>query len=161
MKKIDAPTLIIGSDVAKAQPTEARIASQLRPRATGTGRFTLTVPADQLLPDSLYAALPVNNVIDGHVYEAGKDWRITIDYGKATIIRILSNMYADCRPRLELYTNYSIDTIVKNGITTGNLCSDAHLQAKPGELILYEIPKTYIPTMTNPPANPQQNPPNR
>jgi hypothetical protein len=90
-----------------------------------------------------------------------KNGIIAIDYGKATIIRILSNMYADCRPRLELYTNYSIDTIVKNGITTGNLCSDAQAKAKPGELILYEIPKTYIPTMTNPPANPQQNPPNR
>jgi hypothetical protein len=90
-----------------------------------------------------------------------KNGIIAIDYGKATIIRILSNMYADCRPRLELYTNYSIDTIVKNGITTGNLCSDANAKAKPGELILYEIPKTYIPTMTNPPANPQQNPPNR
>jgi hypothetical protein len=90
-----------------------------------------------------------------------KNGIIAIDYGKATIIRILSNMYADCRPRLELYTNYSIDTIVKNGITTGNLCSDAHQQAKPGELILYEIPKTYIPTMTNPPANPPPNPPNR
>jgi hypothetical protein len=90
-----------------------------------------------------------------------KNGIIAIDYGKATIIRILSNMYADCRPRLELYINYSIDTIVKNGITTGNLCSDANAKAKPGELILYEIPKTYIPTMTNPPANPQQNPPNR
>jgi len=90
-----------------------------------------------------------------------KNGVIAIDYGKATIVRILSNMYADCRPRLELYTNYSIDTIVKNGITTGNLCSDANAKAKPGELILYEIPKTYIPTMTNPPANPQQNPPNR
>jgi hypothetical protein len=88
-----------------------------------------------------------------------KNGIIAIDYGKATIIRILSNMYADCRPRLELYTNYSIDTIVKNGITTGNLCSDAHHQAKPGELILYEIPKTYIPTMTNPPANPAPKPP--
>src|ERR1700679_1565928 len=36
---------------------------------------------------------------------------ILVDTGNATTIRILSNMYADCRPRAELYTNYSIDTI--------------------------------------------------
>jgi hypothetical protein len=90
-----------------------------------------------------------------------KNGIILVDTGDATTIRILSNMYADCRPRGELYTDYSIATIVKTGITTGNLCSDAHAKAHPGELILYEIPKTYIPTMTNPPANPQQNPPNR
>lgn len=110
--------------------------------------------------EKLNVALRVDQI--GSVAMAtDKNGIIAIDYGKATIVRILSNMYADCRPRLELYTNYSIDTIVKTGITTGNLCSDAQAKAKPGELILYEIPKTYIPTMTNPPANPQQNPPNR
>jgi hypothetical protein len=103
--------------------------------------------------EKLNVALRVDQI--GSVAMAtDKNGIIAIDYGKATIIRILSNMYADCRPRLELYTNYSIDTIVKSGITTGNLCSDAHAKANPGELILYEIPKTYIPTMTNPPANP-------
>jgi hypothetical protein len=103
--------------------------------------------------EKLNVALRVDQI--GSVAMAtDKNGIIAIDYGKATIIRILSNMYADCRPRLELYTNYSIDTIVKNGITTGNLCSDAQAKAKPGELILYEIPKTYIPTMNDPPANP-------
>ena len=103
--------------------------------------------------EQLNVALRVDQI--GSVAMAtDKNGIIAIDYGKATIIRILSNMYADCRPRLELYTNYPIDTIVKTGITTGNLCSDAHHKAHPGELILYEIPKTYIPTMTNPPANP-------
>jgi hypothetical protein len=72
---------------------------------------------------------------------------ILVDTGKATTIRILSNMYADCRSRWELYTDYSIATIFSTGITTGNLCSDAKPPAKPGELILFEIPKTYIPTM--------------
>ena len=103
--------------------------------------------------EKLNVALRVDQI--GSVAMAtDKNGIIAIDYGKATIIRILSNMYADCRPRLELYTNYSIDTIVKTGITTGNLCSDANAKAKPGELILYEIPKTYIPTMNDPPANP-------
>jgi hypothetical protein len=68
-----------------------------------------------------------------------------VDTGKRTTIRILSNMYGDCRPRAELYTNYSVDTILKTGITTGNLCNDARPKAKPGELILFETPKTYIP----------------
>lgn len=75
---------------------------------------------------------------------------IEVDTGKATIIRILSNMYADCRPRGELYTNYAIDTIHKTGITTGNLCSDAKPAPKPGELILFEIPRVFVPTMQMP-----------
>jgi hypothetical protein len=81
-----------------------------------------------------------------------KNGIILVNYGNATIIRILANMYADCRPRAELYTNYSIDTIVKSGITTGNLCGGTTRRAQPGELILYEIPKTYIPSYPNPPV---------
>lgn len=79
------------------------------------------------------------------------DGIIDVTTGNATIIRILSNMYGDCRSRGELYTNYSIAEIHQNGITTGNLCSNARPQAKPGELILYEIPKTFIPSYPKPP----------
>lgn len=82
-----------------------------------------------------------------------KDGIINVDTGHATIIRILSNMHADCRSRGELYTNYSISEIRTNGITTGNLCSNARPKAKPGELILFEIPKTYIPVYPAPPAS--------
>ena len=77
---------------------------------------------------------------------------IDVNTGTKTTIRILSNMYADCRPRAELYTDYPIATILKTGITTGNLCSDANPTAKPGELILFEVPKTYIPGYPNPPV---------
>jgi hypothetical protein len=80
-----------------------------------------------------------------------KNGIILVNYGNATIIRILGNMYADCRPRGELYTNYSIDTIVKTGITTGNLCSSASPAPKPGVLVLYEIPKSFIPQYPAPP----------
>jgi hypothetical protein len=83
-----------------------------------------------------------------------KNGIILVNYGNATIIRILANMYADCRPRAELYTNYPIATIVQTGITTGNLCSSASPKAKPGELILFEIPKTFIPTYPAPPLPP-------
>jgi hypothetical protein len=76
---------------------------------------------------------------------------IAVDTGKATTLRILSNMYADCRSRNELYTDYSIATI-RTGITTGNLCSDARPKAKPGELILFEIPRTSIPVYPAPAA---------
>ena len=47
-----------------------------------------------------------------------------------------------------------IDTIVKTGIITGNLCSAATLRAHPGELVLFEVPKTYIPTYPAPPLPP-------
>jgi hypothetical protein len=85
-----------------------------------------------------------------------KNGIIEVDTADATIIRILANMYADCRPRGELYTNYSIAQIRSEGITTGNLCSSAKPKAKPGELILFEIPKTFIPQYPKPPAS---NPP--
>jgi hypothetical protein len=83
-----------------------------------------------------------------------KNGTILVNYGNANIIRILANMYADCRPRAELYTNYPIAAIVQTGITTGNLCSSASPKAKPGELILFEIPKTFIPTYPAPPLPP-------
>jgi hypothetical protein len=80
-----------------------------------------------------------------------KNGIILVDTGDATTIRILSNMYADCRPRGELYTDYSIATIRHTGITTGNLCSSAKPSPRPGVLVLYEIPKTYIPQFGSPP----------
>jgi hypothetical protein len=83
-----------------------------------------------------------------------KNGIIDVDAGNASIIRILSNMYADCRPRGELYINYSIDTIRQNGITAGNLCSGASPAPKPGVLILFEIPKTFIPSYPAPPLPP-------
>jgi hypothetical protein len=82
-----------------------------------------------------------------------KNGVILVDTGNAATIRILSNMYADCRPRAELYTNYAIDTIRHTGITTGNLCSSASPAPRPGVLTLYEIPKTYIPTYPAQPAS--------
>ena len=82
-----------------------------------------------------------------------KNGIILVDTGDATTIRILSNMYADCRPRAELYTDYSIATILSTGITTGNLCSSAKPAPKPGYLTIFEIPKTYIPTFPHPPAS--------
>ncbi|HZY73937.1 MAG TPA: hypothetical protein VFE22_12590 [Edaphobacter sp.] len=82
-----------------------------------------------------------------------KDGVIEVKTGNATTIRILSNMYADCRSRGELYTNYSITEICNTGITTGNLCSDARPKARPGELILFEIPRIDIPRYPHPPAS--------
>ncbi|WP_158792404.1 hypothetical protein [Granulicella sp. L60] len=77
-----------------------------------------------------------------------KNGIISVDYGKATTIRILSNMYADCRSRGELYTNYPIASILQKGLVTGNLCpTTATPTAKPGELVLFEIPRTFVPTM--------------
>ena len=89
-----------------------------------------------------------------------KDGIILVDTKKATILRILANMYADCRPRSELYTNYSVAAILSTGITTGNLCSSASPKAKPGELIFYEVPKTYVRQYPAPPVDSLPHSPN-
>ena len=82
-----------------------------------------------------------------------KNGIIVVDPGDATIVHVLANFYADCRSRGELYTNYSIATLRQTGVTGGNLCSHTSPAPKPGELLLFVIPKTYIPTMGQPPAN--------
>ncbi len=89
----------------------------------------------------------------GGTLPTDKNGLILVDIGAATTIRILSNRYADCRSRAELYTNYPIATIRSTGITTGNLCSHVSPPPRPGELLLYEIPRTYIPTYGHPPAS--------
>ena len=80
-----------------------------------------------------------------------KNGIIVVNTGQASTIRILANFYADCRARGELYTDYPIATIFETGITTGNLCSAAAPAPKPGELLLFVIPKTYIPKAGEPP----------
>ncbi|WP_353071032.1 hypothetical protein [Tunturiibacter gelidiferens] len=89
-----------------------------------------------------------------------KNGIILVDPKRATILRILANMYADCRPRSELYTNYSVAAILSTGVTTGNLCSSASPKAKPGELILYEVPKTYLRQYPAPPVDSMPHSPN-
>lgn len=82
-----------------------------------------------------------------------KDGAIAITPGNASIIHVLSNFYADCRPRAELYTNYSLDTVRGTGITAGNLCSGVHPAPKPGQLLLFVIPKNAIRKYGQPPAS--------
>jgi hypothetical protein len=94
------------------------------------------------------------NQIGSVAMATDKTGNIDVVTGKEGIVRILANMYADCRPRAELYTNYSVATILKTGITTGNLCSGASPAPKPGQLILFETPKTYIPSYPAPPLPP-------
>jgi hypothetical protein len=94
------------------------------------------------------------NQIGSVAMATDKSGIIEVTTGKDGIVRVLANMYAECRPRSEIYTNYSVATILKSGITAGNLCSDANPVAKPGQLILFEIPKTYIPSFPAPPLPP-------
>jgi hypothetical protein len=89
-----------------------------------------------------------------------KNGVIAVDTKKSGIMRVLANMYADCRPRDELYTNYSVATILSTGITTGNLCSSASPVAKPSELILYVVPKTYLRQYPAPPVDSMPHHPN-
>ena len=133
--------LLVAPTLAEAQPPH-----QLRIRI-------INAKTNQPIPDErLNVALRVDQI--GSVAMAtDKTGIILVDTGQATTIRILANMYADCRPRAELYTDYSIATIHHTGITTGNLCGGTQHHARPGELLLYEIPKTYIPTYPAPPAS--------
>jgi hypothetical protein len=134
--------LICGISTSHAQPApplHIRIINAQTNKPIPNERLNVALKTDQI--GSVAMATDKNGII-------------LVNYGNATIIRILANMYADCRPRAELYTNYPIDTIVKTGITTGNLCSNASPKAKPGELILFEIPKTFIPSYPAPPLPP-------
>ena len=135
-----ASLLLIATMAAHAQPPH-----QLRIRV-------INAQTNKPITDErLNVALRVDQI--GSVAMAtDKSGIILVDTGHATTIRILANMYADCRPRAELYTDYSIDTIRHSGITTGNLCGGEQHTARPGELLLYEIPKSYVPTYPNPPV---------
>jgi hypothetical protein len=124
---------------AQAPPIHIKVINAKTNQPVTNERLNVALKVDQI--GSVAMATDKNGIIE-------------VDYGKKTTIRILSNMYADCRPRGELYTNYSIDTIVKAGITTGNLCSSARPVAKPGQLILFEIPKDFIPSYPAPPSPP-------
>jgi hypothetical protein len=135
---IFASFLVLTPVVAHAQThVKIRIINAKTNQPITDERLNVALRVDQI--GSVAMATDKNGIID-------------VPAGNASIIRILSNMYADCRPRGELYTNYSIDTIRQNGITTGNLCSGASPKAKPGELILFEIPKTFIPSYPKPPV---------
>jgi hypothetical protein len=133
------PIVVTTAHAQPAQPLHIRVINAQTNKPITNERLNVALKTDQI--GSVAMATDKNGVI-------------LVNYGNATIIRILANMYADCRPRAELYTNYAIDAIVKTGITTGNLCSSASPKAKPGELILFEIPKTFIPTYPAPPLPP-------
>ena len=124
---------------AQSPPLRIRIINAKTNQPVTNERLNVALKADQ-----------IGSVAMG----TDKNGIILVNYGNATIIRILGNMYADCRPRAELYTNYPIDTILKTGIITGNLCSAATPRAHPGELVLFEVPKSYIPVYPAPPLPP-------
>jgi hypothetical protein len=122
--------------LAQSPPLHIRVINAQTNKPVTNERLNVALRADQIGS----VAMPTD-----------KNGIILVDTGNATTIRILSNMYADCRPRGELYTDYSIATIRQTGITTGNLCSSAKPSSRPGVLVLYEIPKTYIPQFGSPP----------
>jgi hypothetical protein len=125
----------VASAQSQSHPLRIRIINAKTNKPVTDEKLNVALRADQI--GSVPMATDKNGVI-------------LVDTGQATTIRILANMYADCRPRGELYTDYSIATVMKSGITTGNLCG-GNATAKPGELVLYEVPKTYIPQYPAPP----------
>ena len=115
-----------------------RILNAQTGRPVGNERLNVALTADQIG----YRVLPTDKL-----------GRILVDGTNATTVRVLSNFYADCRPRAELYTNYPLPDIWHSGITAGNLCSATHPAPNPGELLLYVIPKNAIRQMGQPPAS--------
>ncbi|MBB5339057.1 hypothetical protein [Tunturiibacter gelidoferens] len=137
---------------ASAQSAQAAQAVQVSPPGQIHIRVINALTNEPVRDERLNVALRENQI--GSVAMAtDKNGIIVVDTKKATILRILANMYADCRPRGELYTNYSVATVLSTGVTTGNLCSSANPKAKPGELILYEVPKTYLRQFPAPPVD--------
>ena len=124
------------ASVAQAQQLHIRIFNAKTNKPVIDERLNVAFRADQIGS----VAMPTD-----------KNGVILVDTHGAATIRILANMYGDCRPRGELYTDYSIATILKTGITTTNICSSINLPPKPGELLLFEIPKTFIPNYPNGP----------
>lgn len=119
-------------------PLKIRVINAKTGRPVTNERLNVALRADQI--GSVAMATDGNGII-------------SVDTGKAATIRILSNMYADCRPRAELYTDYSIAAIRASGLVTGSLCGSVPVPAvKPGEMILFEIPKTYVPVYPAPPV---------
>jgi hypothetical protein len=113
----------------------------------------INAKTNQPIPDERLNVALRSDQIGSVAMPTDKNGIIDVDYGHATTIRILSNMYGDCRPRGELYTDYSIAEIRRTGITAGNLCSDASPAPKPGVLLLFETPKTFIPQYPAPPGD--------
>ncbi|HEU5341534.1 hypothetical protein [Edaphobacter sp.] len=141
------------SSAPPAPVAQHKFASQSTAKPTGS-KITISVinaKTNKPIHDEQLNVALKEDQIGSVAMPTDKNGIIEVKTGDATIIRILSNMYADCRPRGELYTSYSLAEIHANGITTGNLCSDAHPKAKPGELILFEIPKTFVPKYPKPP----------
>ncbi|MDQ2832946.1 MAG: hypothetical protein M3Y50_04225 [Acidobacteriota bacterium] len=119
-------------------PLRIRVINAKTGRPVTDERLNVALRADQI--GSVAMATDGNGIVH-------------VDTGKASTIRILANMYADCRPRAELYTDYSIAAIRASGLVTGSLCGSVPVPpVKPGEMILFEIPKTYIPGYPAPPV---------
>jgi len=140
--------------IAPTRAARHKFASQSPSRSTQSKITIRVINAKTNQPihdEKLNVALKVDQ-IGSVTVPTDKNGIIEVKTGDATIIRILSNMYADCRPRAELYTNYSIEQIRRDGLTTGNLCNNERPKAKPGELILFEIPKTFVPVYPKPPV---------
>lgn len=152
-----APHLLAQTSTTPLNPgpppgTAAPATAPQLPLQPGTVRIRLlNARTGQPIPDErlnvALAAAQIGSVAMG----SDKYGTVLVHTGSATTVRILSNMYADCRPRGELYTDYPIATITSTGITAGNLCSSAHPAPKPGELLLFEIPRTFIPKAGEPP----------
>jgi hypothetical protein len=148
-KKFDVLSRVVASLFVIAWPSDTALA-----QSPIIHIKVINAKTNQPITDERLNVAIRTNQIGSVAMATDKSGIIEVTTGKDGILRVLANMYAECRPRSEIYTNYSVATILKSGITAGNLCSDANPVAKPGQLILFEIPKTYIPSYPAPPLPP-------
>lgn len=68
---------------------------------------------------------------------------IVVKVDPSTTIRLITQPGADCRPATPnpSQTKYSIAEILAHGISTENTCGKARVEARPGQLLLFEPPR--------------------
>jgi hypothetical protein len=75
--------------------------------------------------------------------------KVTVDQAKDLTVRILPNQFADCRYKKKISaavsdTAYLISDVLSKGIVTQNYCGHIQSEPKPGVLIAYVRPFTFM-----------------
>ncbi|HEX2917051.1 MAG TPA: hypothetical protein VHN81_00935 [Edaphobacter sp.] len=82
---------------------------------------------------------------DANLMATNETGTIVLHIDSGARLGVISNLYVTCQPYKpgESWRFYSVDEIVSKGISQANTCSHIRVSAKPGELILFERPRTF------------------
>lgn len=88
----------------------------------------------------------INNGSDARLFRSDRDGIIKITVGRDDVLAFVSNIQVTCHPYGKdehALRKYRVSDILEHGITDQNMCSNAaRVQAKPGEFVFYERPRT-------------------